>query len=75
MGRWDDELDLRMLDGASKVAFGVVDVRRRFVAWWRQSIAKVRAMQVTKPELVENVAIIAFAALVEVLVAWFGRRR
>lgn len=75
MGHLDDEIDLRVLDGASKLAFGAVDLSRTAKRAWSRQLERLRAWQAANPTLAENVAILSVAAALELLTAWFNRRR
>jgi hypothetical protein len=75
MARLDDEIDLRVLDGVSKVAFGAVDLRSALERRWRRDVERLRAWQVTNPATSEQVTILVVAAALELVTVWFGRRR
>lgn len=75
MGHLDDEIDLRVLDGASKLAFGAVDLSRNARRAVRHHSERLRAWQIANPTLAEHLAILSAAALLEAVSAWLNRRR
>lgn len=73
--RLEDEIDLRVLDGASKLAFGTMDLSRNLQRTVRRQAERLRAWQTANPTLFENVAILSLAAVLEIVTAWVSRRR
>lgn len=75
MARFDDEIDFRVLDATSKVAFGAVDLSHRFSREWRHQYNRVRAWSTVNPTMARDLSVLALAAAVELLSAWSNRRR
>lgn len=75
MARLDDEIDFRVLDRASKVAFGAIDLRTAAQRRWRRDAERLRAWQVANPMAAEQIMVLGVATALELVSMWFGRRR
>lgn len=75
MGHLDDEIDLRVLDSATKIAFGAVDLSQNARRMWSHQLERLRAWQTTNPVLAEHLAVVGVAAALEALSVWLNRRR
>lgn len=68
-----DEVDLRILDVASKTAFGAVERARGVRRWWNHRVAMVNVFRTRNPAMFEQIVIVGVAGVLELITAWLGR--
>jgi len=71
----DDEIDLRLLDAASKVSMGAIDRSRQAVRWYRRHREQVKVWRLENPSTFDQVAVVALAGVLECVAAILKRRR
>jgi len=71
--QFSDEIDLRIFDAASKMAFSVAAGRQQATRWWRQSSDRLRVARITNPQLFDQTCMIGAALVAELVSSWIRR--
>jgi len=69
-----DPVELRPIDTASKVAFGLADLRRDLRAELRRWQAAMLRLRMDKPVLFDQLTVVAVAGVVELVVSYLKRK-
>lgn len=70
----DDPVELRSIDTATKVAFGLTDLRRELSAELRRWRAAMVRLRLERPTLFDQLLVVGVAGVVELVVSYLKRK-